>query len=129
MIVSFILIFSILYTQTAYAFAKNYSENGTWKRIIKGTSWYFDVNDYTSRDPESKYYGVVYVYKGKFDIDNPKLQSEYYKTGNNKYKIKYSGGSITFKVKKKTILLKQVKGSVDGVKLNGKFKLVRRHYS
>lgn len=111
--------------------AKNYSENGTWKKKIKGTTWYFDVNDYTSREPGAKYYGTVYIYKGKsnFNKRNYCVYGQYYKVSKNKYRIDYDGGRITFKVAKKKLTLTQNKGKVKGTKLKGTFKLVRRHYA
>ena len=112
-------------------FAKTYSENGTWYRKINGTKWYFDVNDYTDIAPGSKALGVVYIYKGKANF-NKRLRSgygEYYKRGTNKYVLKYKGVRINFKVKKKSIVVSQIKGRVNGRKLKGTFKLLRRHYA
>ncbi len=111
--------------------AKKYSENGTWKRKIGKTTWYFDVNDYTSREPGSKYYGSVYIFKGKKNLNSRKycVYAQYTKLGTNKYQIKYKGGKIRFTVSKKSIKLQQKSGKVKGVKLKGKFKLVKRHYS
>ena len=111
--------------------AKTYSENGAWKRKIGKTTWYFDVNDYTSRDPGSKYYGVVYIFKGtkNYNKFNFCVHAEYTKLGANKYQIKYKGGKIRFTVSAKSIKLQQKSGKVKGVKLNGKFKLVKRHYA
>ena len=117
------------------ASAKAYSENGTWKRKIGKTTWYFDVNDYTSgtpdEDPTAKYWGVVYIYKGTSNFNKHKycVNAGYTKLGTNKYQIKYKGGKIRFTVKAKSITLQQKSGKVKGTKLNGKFKLVRRHYS
>lgn len=130
-IVSLLLSLLVLISVPLSAQAATYSENGTWKRKIKGTTWYFDVNDYTSPDPDSKYLGVVYIYKGKknFNSNHYVVYAEYYKVAKNKYRIKYDGGKITFKVSKKYITLTQNKGKVSKTKLKGKFKLVRRHYS
>ena len=136
MIISFLLVMGVLiFSGIPAQAAKRYSENGTWKRKIGKTTWYFDVNDYTSGtpddDPNAKYYGVVYIYKGKKNYQKHKyvLNAEYYKISTNKYAIKYKGGKITFTVKAKSIVLKQNKGRVKGTKLKGKFKLLRRHYS
>lgn len=111
--------------------AKTYSENGAWKRKIGKTTWYFDVNDYTSMEPGSKYYGVVYIFKGtkNYNKFNFCVHAEYTKLGTNKYQIKYKGGKIRFTVSAKSIKLQQKSGKVKGVKLNGKFKLVKRHYA
>lgn len=126
-----LILFSFVITSASDVMAMANSENGTWKKAIRGTTWYFDVNDYTSRVPGSKYYGMVYIYKGKTNLNNhePAVSVEYSKVGKNKFKIKYSGGTITFKVNKKSMILKQVRGTVKGRKLIGRFKLVRRHYS
>ena len=111
--------------------AKNYSENGAWKRKIGKTTWYFDVNDYTSREPGSKYYGVVYIFKGKKNYNNRNfcVYAEYTKLGADKYQIKYKGGKIRFTVSANSIKLQQKSGKVKGAKLKGKFKLVTRHYA
>lgn len=112
-----------------YVDAKSYSENGTWKRTIDGTTWYFDINDYTSG--ERKELGVIYIYKGKKAFENHirSASGEYVKIESNKYKLKYKGGKIVFQVYAKKIKLAQKKGKIDGQKLEGKFKLVKRHYS
>ena len=111
--------------------AKTYSENGTWYRKINGTYWYFDINDYTSPAPGEKALGVVYIYKGKKNFSNRKYvgYGEYYKTGTNKYVLKYSGVRIKFTVKARKVVLSQTKGKVRGRKLKGTFKLKNRHYS
>jgi heme/copper-type cytochrome/quinol oxidase subunit 2 len=132
-VTTIVILFAITVTSfvsgTKVANAKTYSENGTWKRTINGTTWYFDINDYTSG--EDKELGVIYIYKGKkaFNSHKDSVRGEYIKVGVNKYKLKYSGGQILFKVNAKTIKLTQKKGKVSGTKLNGTFKLVKRHYS
>lgn len=114
-----------------YVDAKSYSENGTWKRTIDGTTWYFDINDYSSA--EGKELGIVYIYKGEKAFKSNQrshiASGEYVKVGSNKYKLKYKGGKIVFQVYAKKIKLAQKKGKIDGQKLEGKFKLVKRHYS
>ena len=112
--------------------AATYSENGTWKRKIGKTTWYFDVSDYTDVDREhDKYLGVVRIYKGKKNYNKKKntLYAQYYRAGKNKYAIKYAGGKISFKVGKSKMTVKQVSGKCKGKKLKGTFKLVKRHYS
>ena len=131
---SVLLALMILMSSAVPVFAKktkNYSENGTWTRKIGKTTWYFDVNDYTSEDPGSKYLGVVYIMKGKTNYKKFKyaVNAEYYKVKKNTYRIKYKGGTITFKVGAKTMTLKQNRGTVKKTKLNGSFKLLKRHYS
>ncbi|MGX8679876.1 MAG: hypothetical protein ACSW8B_00640 [bacterium] len=129
-----LLLMSALLVLSLFAFipavhAKTYSENGTWKRKISGTYWYFDVNDYTS--PSGKARGMVYIYKGTSNYKKGKhsVMGQYYKVKTNKYYMKYSGGKIYFTVSKKSIYVKQTKGKVAGRKLKGTFKLVKRHYS
>ena len=112
--------------------AASYSENGTWKRKIGKTTWYFDVCDYTGIDREhEKYLGVVRIYKGTKNYKSKKtgFYAEYYRVGKNKYAVKYKGGKISFKVGKRSMTLKQVSGKYKGTKIKGKFKLVKRHYS
>lgn len=112
--------------------AKKYHENGLWTRKIAGVTWYFDINDYTSEDNPAVYgYGVVYVYRGKSNYLKRKYQASglYFKTGTNSYYMKYSGGRINFTVGKSYVTLKHVSGKITNRKLNGKFKLVKRHYS
>ncbi len=131
-----VLLLAMIVMETAVPVqAKRYSENGTWKKKIGSKTWYFDVNDYTSGtpddDPNAKYYGVVYIFRGKTNMNKFKYSkmAEYYKKGTNKYCIKYKGGRITFKVYSKYLMLTQNTGTVSGTKLSGKFTLVRRHYS
>ncbi len=110
---------------------KWYSENGTWTKKIGSRTWYFDVNDYTSVEPGELELGVVYIYAGKsnFDNDNILASGYYQKIGANKYRVDYGEGTIDFTVSSKSMKLKQVSGNFSGVKLNGTFKLLRRHYS
>ena len=110
---------------------KWYSENGTWTKKIGTRTWYFDINDYTSVEPGEEELGVVYIYAGKSNFygDNIAAYGEYCKIGANKYRMEYEGGTIDFTVSAKSIQLEQKSGDVLGVKLKGKFNLLRRHYS
>jgi len=67
---------------------KTYSENGAWKRKIGKTTWYFDVNDYTSMEPGSKYYGVVYIYKGKKNYNSHNFITKTSHSKNGLYTLK-----------------------------------------
>lgn len=131
----FLVLFAITITcavsQATVVSAKTYSENGTWKCKIGGKTWYFDVNDYTSVGDGETALGVVYIYKSKkaLDAHEPSAQGEYTEISTNKYKLTYSDGKIVFKVGAKSIKVVQSKGKVGSTKLNGKFKLVRRHYA
>jgi hypothetical protein len=133
-VITFILLLTLVVTcaasEATVVSAKTYSENGTWKCKISGKTWYFDVNDYTSED-EGDALGVVYIYKNKKSLNSGKYSAygEYEKVSTNKYKLTYSNGTIVFKVSAKSIKVTQKKGKVSGTKLNGTFKLVRRHYS
>ena len=122
---------SALRTAPVVLRATRYSENGLWTRKIGTVTWYFDINDYTSRAPGEKAYGVVYIYRGSANLNKHKWQAygQYYKLGTNKYYVKYTGGKITFQVSKKTIKLTHTSGKITNRKLNGVFKLVRRHYA
>ena len=100
---------------------------GEYKKKIKGTTYYISMNAYTSFDDDGV--GCFYIFKGKKNLKNFKYRKlgEIKHIGKNKYRYKTKSGSLTFKINKKSMTVKQKGAVIKGVKLNGTFKKTKKY--
>lgn len=110
---------------------KRYYEGGDYKATIDGKVWHFVVSDYTSPDPDDNKLGIVYFCREKAaDSEEMLLYQEYYEIGNNKYRTEAEDGKTAFEftVYSNYVVVKQIKGTLLGKNMSGKYTLVHRPY-
>lgn len=100
---------------------------GEYKKKIKGTTYYISMNAYTSFDDDGV--GCFYIIKGKKNLKNFKYKKfgEFKHIGKNKYRYKTKKGSLTFKINKKSMTVKQKGTVIKGVKLSGTYKRTKKY--
>ena len=107
--------------------AENYYYSGEYKKKIGKKTYYISMNEYS--DFEGKYVGCFYVFNSKKNLKKFKVSKygEFYKIGKNRYRYKTKKGTLTFKISKKSMSVKQTGTVIKGVKLKGIFKKTKRY--